>query len=253
MAFWQNFPSIQSKLNATNLNNLAGGWTKVVETATYLNADAPTFTIRFTGDVGSFLSVGMKIKYTQTTIKFGIITAIGAFDGTYTDIKIYGGTDYTLTNTTISDVYFSVHKAPYSFPMDTDKWSVIFQNVTTYTQSSPVANTWYNFVSKEIPIGLWDLSDSGVVTGARTSAGDVSIFSTLSTTNNSSTDPRFNFQDYVGPVTAKLSTFKKDNPVNLTSKTIYYINIKTDVSGLASLKLEGANAPSIIKAVCAYI
>ena len=88
------------------------GWISARATLTYASASAPTFVCNTSIDLTARISVGMKIKLTQTTTKYFFVIAI-----TSTTITLYGGTDYTLTNTTISNVYFSSVQLPYGFPI----------------------------------------------------------------------------------------------------------------------------------------
>lgn len=248
MAFWQNTPSNQSKLNATNLNNLAGGWTKVVETLTFASADSPTFVANTSADLTSYISVGMKLKLTQTTVKYFIVTAI-----TSTTITLYGGTDYTLVNATITDVYFSVHKAPYGFPLNPDKWT-IYLSSNDAAQISPTANTWYNVGSKyiDLPIGIWNLSYQTTAAAYVSAAADIYIYTTLSTVSNGETD-----QDYTSLVRANALQYfsavvSRNKNISVSSKTRFYLNVMTTTINILAFEV-GKTRKVILKAVCAYL
>ena len=95
------------------ISNVESGWLAILATLTYASADSPTFVVNTSTDLTSKISVGMKLKLTQSTVKYFIVTAI-----TSTTITLYGGTDYTLTSATITDVYFSSAKAPFGFPLN---------------------------------------------------------------------------------------------------------------------------------------
>src|SRR5574344_746079 len=82
--------------------------------------------ITYTGVVNSnldltpFLSVGMKVKFTQNSaIKYAFITAI-----TSTQLALFLGTDYSLNNSDISDTYYSMLKTPYGFPLNPTIWQL---------------------------------------------------------------------------------------------------------------------------------
>jgi hypothetical protein len=249
MAYWQNSPSTTTPINATNLNNLAGGWTSITETLTYSSADAPTFVISTSADTTSYLSVGMKIKLTQTTVKYFIITAI-----TSTTITVYGGTDYTLTNAAISEVFYSVHRSPYGFPSQTAKWTVRIVDGTNTAQTSPTTNTWYNTGSRgiTIPIGSWNVRYECEVYSTLASAGATIIKTTLSTGNNNESSTQHTTRWAATSVTFFLASISKGMPITVTSKTAYYLNILH--SGTASnIGFNGAQVPTIIEAVCAYL
>jgi len=88
------------------------GWISARATLTYASASAPTFVCNTSTDLTTRISVGMKIKLTQTTTKYFFVTAI-----TSTTITLYGGTTYSVINATISNVYFSSVQLPYGFPI----------------------------------------------------------------------------------------------------------------------------------------
>ena len=172
---------VTSRITA-NENSISTGWQPTTATITYSSADSPTFVANTATDLTGLISVGMRLKLTQTTVKYFIVTAI-----TSTKITLYGGTDYTLANSTISNVYFSNVKAPLGFPLSPDKWSVKTVINTDIQQVSPTTNTWYNLGAKNIalPIGVWHLYFKSFISPYRTTAGGLSQLVTLSTANNS--------------------------------------------------------------------
>ena len=97
------------------------GWISARATLTYASASAPTFVCNVNTDLTTRISVGMKIKLTQTTTKYFFVTAI-----TSTTITLYGGTTYSVINATISNVYFSSVQLPYGFPIATGGLGVDF-------------------------------------------------------------------------------------------------------------------------------
>ena len=97
------------------------GWISARATLTYASASAPTFVCNTSIDLTTRISVGMKIKLTQTTTKYFFVTAI-----TSTTITLYGGTTYSVINATISNVYFSSVQLPYGFPIATAGLGVDF-------------------------------------------------------------------------------------------------------------------------------
>ena len=146
-------------IKASELNGILSGWIPAGETWTYAGADDPTFTFKVSADVTGKYSAGMKIKLTQTTVKYFIITAVSAYSGGYTTITGDGGTDYDLANATITSPYYSMVRSPYGFPMSPVKWTVTIDPYTgTSSQSNPVKNTVYNLGgSLSVPIGCWVL------------------------------------------------------------------------------------------------
>lgn len=249
-------------LDATNLNKIEQGiedahigWSPANATLTYASADSPTFVANTSVDLTSVISVGMKIKLTQTTVKYFIVTAI-----TSTTITLYGGTDYTLANTTITLPYFSSMKAPFGFPLDKSKWTVRLEVTTpNFSQTNPIQNTWYNMYSLDIPLGLWELGWSGIIAVvSNASKTAVRVTGTLSTTNNGETNNNLSAYQGLSGASGTLiciaSVFKKDI-VSLSSKTTYYLNIRTISASadIAQLTNSNENQPTIIEAVCAYL
>lgn len=99
-------------LNESKIPN--DGWSSANETYSYVSWDPATKTgvVGTNQDATSLLSVGMKVKFTQNaTVKYGIIVAISS-----TQITLFMGTDYTLTNEVITNAYYSTVENPYGFP-----------------------------------------------------------------------------------------------------------------------------------------
>lgn len=98
----------------------ADGWVDdTAETWTFASfaAGPPavgTFTV--SGDVRSKYPVGTRIKLTQTTVKYFVVTAAPTFAGGNTTVTISGGTDYTLANAAISANFHSYVVNPQGYP-----------------------------------------------------------------------------------------------------------------------------------------
>lgn len=96
----------------------ADGWLDDTnETWTYASGSGggvATFTVP--GDLTAKYIVGTRIKLTQTTVKYFVITADPTFDGTNTTVTINAGTDYTLANAAISANYHSYQERPQGYP-----------------------------------------------------------------------------------------------------------------------------------------
>ena len=97
------------------------GWVNSDETWTY----ASTTTITVPSGATAKYQKGDKIKLTQTTVKYFYI--IGVAD---TVLTITGGSDYTLTDATITDNYYSKVENPQGFP-----------NSFNYTPTGPTNTT----------------------------------------------------------------------------------------------------------------
>lgn len=228
------------------------GWFDAGETWAYASADAPTFTFTVPDDKTGKYSAGMKIKLTQTTVKYFIITAVSYSSGTgLTTITVYGGTDYTMANTSITSPCFSIYRAPYGFPVNPDKWSVLVTDTTMRQQSSPSAGTWYNLgsLSITIPAGEWEVTVD-FTHQANISNNNCNIISTLSTSVSAETNSDFtNYSEGFNIISD--SCFSKSHLL-LTAKTIYYLISKSSGSPSVIYIRSDVNK-TIIRAVCAYL
>lgn len=118
----------RTKIQSQSISdNLRDGWFNPQETWTYESAS--TFSVA--ADVTTKYGVGDRIKWTQTTVKYGVITSVGTYSGGKTIITIAVNTDYTITNSTITNNYFSHQLNPFGYP----HW---FSFTPTYTSLTVV-------------------------------------------------------------------------------------------------------------------
>ena len=87
------------------------GWIPVTNTWTY--ASASTFTIA--GDVTAIYTKGTKLKFTQTTVKYGIV-ASSSYSSPNTTVTILVNTDYVIANAAISATSYSRIELPLGWP-----------------------------------------------------------------------------------------------------------------------------------------
>lgn len=231
---------------------MVDGWIEAGETWTYAAADAPTFTFTISGDLTGKYSAGMRIKLTQTTVKYFVITAV-SYGAPNTTVTIYGGTDYTLANAAISANYYSTAKAPQGFPLSPLKWTQEYNDGTVRSQATPVQNTWYNIntAKLDIPIGAWNVEYMVGADAADASQGGWLASTTLSTANNSASDADFTATVYVATTVTNVdvAVYRRKH-LALAAKATYYLNTRTTVANLDSLVND---VPIIIRAVCAYL
>lgn len=88
------------------------GWVSANETWTYESAS--TFSVA--ADVTTKYQKGDKIKWTQTTVKYGVIVSVGAYSGGKTIMTIAVNNDYTIANAAISVNSYSREESPLGFP-----------------------------------------------------------------------------------------------------------------------------------------
>jgi len=229
------------------------GWISAGETWTYASADDPTFTFTISGDKTSKYSAGMRIKLTQTSVKYFIITAV-SYSSPNTTITVYGGTDYDLVNATITSPYYSTQKAPQGFPLNPNKWSVTLVN-NTNPEGTISQNVWTNLdsLSISIPIGCWSVYFSVYGLYSYRNGTSSSPMVTLSTANNSETDKEFTIRFESTGATATLlavaGTASRTKELLIATKTSYYINFTQVGADSASVGCQ----QRIIRATCAYL
>lgn len=241
---------------APNTTAINSGWNTFLTTLVLLTADAPVYKLTTETDQTGNVGLGDKFKFTHGgEVKYGIVVAI-----TSSTITLYCGTDYTISDTAITSIFYSHAKSPLGFPMSPAKWSVISKLVVGYSKVSPTQNVWYNAHSIVVPIGLWDISYSGLIT-AITVANKTSarVGTTLSEANNTESDG--DFSTY-GGVSGASSTITFVNYINVkkegipvTTKKTLYLNIRT-VSApgdIANIDVPASIVPTIITAVCSYL
>jgi hypothetical protein len=258
------------------LNPQLTGWNPDAETWVYHSVDDPTGYFKIEGkDVSANYSVGWRIMFTNggNVIK-GIITAI-----TYSDpdtiitfLHEIDPTDnqalYLLTNSAITENYFSPHKAPLGFPLDPDKWSVVYTYSTTgnITYANPaVANTWYsnNNARVEVPIGAWKfIVHTGVLRSQRSIGTAHSHQMAISVNGSTPYKEGVNYQNYTSSYTAGGSSFDLRTPcttfvtnIVLTAKTYIYLLAGSGQNTVAALNMEITSGICTLRmeATCAYL
>jgi len=222
--------------------NLLNGWIgDDVNTWSYSSADSPTFVISVNADMTGLIGVGYKISLVQTTTKYFIVTAVGSYSAGATLITVYGGTDYTLANAAITSPRFSPSKSPFGFPTSLDKWAVTTTDVTIRSQATPTASTWYNLgsISISVPIGIWRLSYKVLMQSSSTATQvSATVFTTMSTANNSESDADFSAGATVGGASGSIivqSPVYLSKVLTVAAKTTYYLNTKTSLTTSANI------------------
>lgn len=220
------------------------GWIPFTATLTYSSADAPSYVISANADITSLLKVGMRIKLTHlSTVKYFLVTAVGSYSAGATLFTVYGGTDYTLTNSALTLGYYSPVKCPAGFPMAAEKWTVVVTDTSDRTQASPVAGTYYQpgTLSITVPIGSWRIGCSAVLSCSVTDS-QVSMQILLSTTTNSVTDAQLlGYQVGFGSTVARTQqTFNR--LLTLASKATYNLLVLTGTAGVSSIGILPASS-----------
>lgn len=256
----------QNTVNA-HFSLLELGWIAMPGTMSYSSADAPSFVASVNTDVTSFLSVGDKIWLTQTTSKYFVVTAIGAFSGGACLITLYGGYangNFTLANAAITGVHFSKAKSPFGFPLSRDIWDVLVVGSGAAAKSSASINTWYGGSqmtpagpSINIPIGMWDtqyeiLAEFSLTLAAQGAVGGRISFSTSDSAESDSdftgsflyTAPAGAVQQRVVAVHSKVLT--------LAAKATYYPILFIGAGSSITMTINGS-FKSILRARFCYL
>jgi hypothetical protein len=257
-----------NKCNATDLNEIKdafnnyvmGGWYtgKTGTTYSYVswNATTKVGVVSTNQDTTTLLSVGMKVRFVQSAVtKYGIITAITA-----SQITLFMGTDYTLNNSVITDAYYSMLKAPYGFPMSSDKWSLTF-DFSGNALITPTNGTWYTLFSQLVPLGLWDVyaTLTNRIHATITANSYVNMISILSNVNNGYGTLGFLGNNYTmdNPSAGILShadTYREvKRGMLLTADTTVYMLGKYYTNGSFTANQSGKYGAAQLKLVCAYI
>ncbi|MDD3267414.1 MAG: hypothetical protein PHC75_09595 [Burkholderiales bacterium] len=235
------------------LEQLKSGWCKLIATFTFESFDSTVATAVINTDIDltETIELGDRIKFTQDgAVKFGIVTA-----KTSTQLTLFLGTDYILEDKAITNVYFSHMKTPIGFNTNPDKWTVKTTSNSNVNQNNPTVNTWYNLgaLKLDIPIGSWNVSYSCSIYSIREAEGTVDIQTTLSNSQNTQLSNEYSSYAYTKNILEFMQGTSRSFNLNLSSKTPYYLNAKTRISGITGIYFWGSYGATVIKAVCAYL
>lgn len=230
------FSNSIADLNTTNANNLTAN-----NSAVATNVDSP-FSLDANGVPGG-------------TYDFGIVTKVST---TVATVQVPEGCTIPTTGG-VSTVDLSPYKAPFGFPSDSGRWTVVFQSAVDTAQATPTSGTWYNAGLQRllVPIGDWDLGYSGTMFITTTATQTlVRIKSTLSTTSSSESDIRFGayggFSGASGTLTSAIP-IANTQPLSLSAATTYYLNLLTNQANGSTMFWNGSNRPTMITAKCALL
>lgn len=129
---------------------LADGWVSAGVTWTY--ASASTFTV--SGDVTATYTRGLKLKWTQTTVKYGMVVS-SSYGAPNTTVTILVNNDYTIANAAISANYVSEIELPTGWPDTftfTPTWASsgtqpVYNNATVAAYYRATAHTFFFMIS----------------------------------------------------------------------------------------------------------
>ena len=243
------------RINYKLIKNFLGekGWYKIASTFSYSSWNNLTKTaIVSSEDLTDTLSVGMKVKFTQNNvIKYAIITSINS-----STITLFLGKDYTFENTNISDFYFSMLKVPFDFPMNPEKWELIFIRNSNDVYSKPTNTNYYGGVNNQltIPVGAWKIEYNYTI--QFTSAAATCYSRTALSQSFSEITEGSLASNFVMPLTAGAfasQRFVNSKIYNLTEETTFYLLFKNDLAYSNLYFVGSSTQPSWIKAKCVYL
>lgn len=189
-----------------------------------------------------------------TITKFGVIVIPPTYSSPNTTITVNLGTDYYLTNTTITNNYYSWVKAPLNFPSNLNKWTILTKKNTNIVQNSPTSNTWYNLggFSIGVPPGSWTLSYKVYMSAAHATIA-ANLNSTLSKNSALETNTDYTIQVYSG-TTLTIGNTQATSVIFNSIKTTFYLNIQVLQTSITNITLYsgGGNPPPVLKAVLEF-
>lgn len=161
----------------------------------------------------------------STTLDYGIVQSVTF--STNTTLVVQASEGNTIpTSGTIAAIAYSGNKVPYGFPEDPNKWTILTLLRTQYSTAATVG-TWYNLTGHtlNVPAGVWNLGYgiSGIAFGT---SGVISAVTTLSTTNNGSTDVEYEKGSYGSAITSLALSGEKTRTRSISTNTPYYLNAK---------------------------
>jgi len=135
------------------------GWTPASEAWTYASAS----TITVPAGAGSKYAVGDKIKWTQTTVKYGVIVAVAN-----TLLTIAVNTDYVVTDAAISLNYYSHELNPIGYPHWFTYTPTITWTAGTAPSGSPTKRERFSIRGRTCMVSVFNHSytPGATVTGA---------------------------------------------------------------------------------------
>lgn len=139
---------VTKKVQSGNL--FTDGWINDGLTWTY--ASASTFTIA--GDVTAIYQKGTFLKWTQTTVKYGVV-ASSSYSAPNTTVTIIVNADYTIANAAISANYWSYSANPRGWP-DWFNWT---STRTGYSAAPTDTTTRYRVIGRTVHFNIREVTN----------------------------------------------------------------------------------------------
>ena len=235
----------------------SNGWIPGTGTWTCFTTDSPIFNVVVNTNITGTVGVGNRVQVTQSgSNKFFLVNGI-SITGSNSYLNLYGGTDFTLVSGSLTSPQYSNIKAPFGFPLQTEKWTVEVKDSSNRSQASPSGTVWYNLGTTNdqitVPIGNWRL-EYEVLGDMTTAVGGSNLFVTLSTSSTSESDNDMTSILYISSSTIELiqECFRAKS-ISLAAKTLYFLIAKTQANPASAIAFLGASSRTIMRAISNYL
>jgi hypothetical protein len=254
-------------INSTNIDFVSAGWKADVNTWTAVSgsfdANFPNFVFTIAADASTYLYVGQKIKYTQTTVKYGVIVKV-AYSSPNTTVTVYGGgtkasPSYEMTSAAITYPYYATNSRPLDFPMGEETWSTVYISTQDCYKYAPDGASWYggasawtsgSAITPYFGIGLWNVKYD-VTMYKRAWAGNWKV--TLSSSNNAESISKLTAAYFMDVGNSQLIQTGRSADIILTTSTQHWLLGIITVNGCDYVRFRGDVNPTVITAKCLYV
>ena len=186
-----------------------------------------------------------------TCEKHFIISTDPEYQASYTLLRCYGGTDFTLTNSVITSTFYSLVQQPVGFNRNPQKWDVSVYLKDVQTIVSPTITVWYPIGSIIIPPGDFILSYAVNPDYTKEDTDAVLVSSALSSVTNTVSNLWLYARTIAGGlVSGQIEHNRKDN-ISFTSEQTMYLLLA--VSSPVSTLNVNYGGLTLINAKCSLV
>jgi hypothetical protein len=187
----------------------------------------------------------------SSTLEYALTMSVSS-DGLTEVVQCPEGCALPAGSSTVTSSAYSVMASPFGFVSDKGRWTIRSLLNSSYSQATPVQNTWYNIGSfkLDVPAGGWTAEYSVFIQSYKGSTG-FGTSTTLSTGSSSETD-----------ITSTCSLFSDDNAtsfsgnlqlnqtsiniyIKTTTSTPYYLNARTVYTGVSGIIVSNGRCSTI--------
>lgn len=233
------------------------GWIPEATLPTY-SAGTGTNVVTFAvaSDATTRMFGGWRVQFTETTVKYGIITAVTA-----TSITVYLGTLYTSAGGNPTTFAVSPAKAPVGFTPNPVRWTESLADTSSRLQAAAVQSQIYapGSLALTVPVGVWRLLWEAQCEAAFTTSTIGQGIFELSTSSSAATDPLLRGSVVIGGASGSIRsdvTLHREATVILASPQTYTLICwapLTAAGNNANIGFRGDIATTVVQAVNAYL